>query len=71
MADIKDSKRKKGYSSNLEAMSCQSESEVSSDSAGETDFGERGAAEELSVSAEGTTNLVSGLLSEGLYLGNM
>lgn len=52
-------------------MSCQSESEVSSDSAGETDFGERGAAEELSVSAEGTTNLVSGLLSEGLYLGNM
>lgn len=69
MANIKGSKRKKDYSSNFEAISCQSESEVSSDGAGETDFGERGAAEELSVSTGGTTNLVSGLLSECLYLG--
>lgn len=44
----------------MEAMSCQSESEGSSDGAGEGEAGEGGAAEECSVPVEGIRNLVSG-----------
>jgi hypothetical protein len=52
-------------------MSCQSESEGSSDGTGQGEAGERGAAEEASVSVEGITNLVSGPLSECVYVGNL
>jgi len=52
-------------------MSCQSESEGSSEGAGEGEAGERGAAEEASVSVKGITNLVSGPLSEYVYVGNL
>ena len=41
-------------------MSCQSESEGSSDGAGEWESCEGGTGEELAVSVEGIRNLVSG-----------
>lgn len=45
-------------------MSCQRESEGSSDGAGEGEAGERGACEECVGSVEGMRNLVSGVLSD-------
>jgi hypothetical protein len=45
-------------------MSCQSESEGSSEGAAEGEAGEGGACEECSVSVEGIRNLVSGVLSD-------
>ena len=64
MADVKYDKGKDSYTSNFEAMSCQCESEGSFEGAGEGEASERGAAEEVSVSMAGITNLISGLLSE-------
>lgn len=52
-------------------MPCQTESEGSSDGAGEGEAGEGGAAEELSVSVEGITNLISGVLSECMFMGKL
>jgi len=60
MAGVDEKSGKGAYRSNLEAMSCQSESEGSSDGAGEGESCERGACEELAVSVEGIRNLVSG-----------
>lgn len=66
MADVEDGEEEGGYSSNLEAMSCQSESEGSSDGAGEGEAGEGGAGEKL-VGSEGMRNLVSGELCQIVY----
>jgi hypothetical protein len=66
VADIEDGEEEGGYSSNLEAMSCQSESEGSSDGTGEGEAGEGGAGEEL-VGSEGMRNLVSGELCQIVY----
>jgi len=59
VSDVKNEGQEGDYSSNLEAMSCQSESEGSSDGAGEGEAGKGGAGEELDGS-EGIRNLVSG-----------
>lgn len=61
-ADIQGCADKGGYSSKLEAIFCQCESEGSSDGAGEGDTGEGGAAED-SVCSEGMRSLVSWLPS--------
>ena len=61
MTDVEAGEEEGGYSSNLEAMSRQSESEGSSDGAGEGEPGEGGACKEL-VGSEGMRNLISGSL---------
>lgn len=63
-AGVEEEAEKEDYRSNFEAISCQSESEGSSDLAGEGDAGEGGAAEEGVGSVEGMRNLVSGCLSD-------
>jgi hypothetical protein len=58
-ADVEDEQEEGDYRSNLDAMSCHSESEGSSDGASEGEAGEGGAGEEPVVSG-GTRNLISG-----------
>ena len=62
MADVEDGKQEGRYSSNFAAISCQSESEGSSDSTSEGEACEGGASKELVGSVEGMRNLVSGVL---------